>query len=291
VAFEREISSELAAAAIGDRRLILVRRPDGCGAFEAACPHRGAHLAHGGRLDGDAVICPFHGRRIGLGASSGSHYQVHSFRTLAIGGLVFVLLDERHDHGFAALMAELDRTHFFVPGFTLTARTSPELVIENGFDRGHFRAVHGLEKRPDLRLLAGDDGELAVEGIFLTSGVNPWQTAPAVGESTEIRFFARVFSPNLCVTQLGEGEGQYLVLSAASPGADGGAIIRVSLAVPARNGAVPAPGVIRALLRDSRLAYEQDLTIWENLVPGAPSCLAPDDDLVQAFHDFSRSFL
>ena len=28
---------------------------------EAYCPHQGAHLAHGGVVEGDNVRCPFHG--------------------------------------------------------------------------------------------------------------------------------------------------------------------------------------------------------------------------------------
>jgi 3-ketosteroid 9alpha-monooxygenase subunit A len=291
VAFERELAGELVATEIGELRLLLVRTQNGVEAFEAACPHRGAHLAHGGRLDRGAIICPFHGRRIGLGEGSGCTYKVRGYPTLAVGGLIFVLLEERHDHGFGTLLAELDRTHFFVPGFSLTARIAPALVIENGFDRGHFRTVHGLEERPDLRLQPGANGELTVEGMFLSSTANRWQHDAAGADSTATRFFARVFSPNLCVTQLGEGKGEYMVLSAATPDGAGGCTIRVSLLVPANNGATPQASAVRSLLRDSKLAYEQDLAIWEHLVPGAPSSFAPDDDLVIEFHRFCRDFL
>jgi nitrite reductase/ring-hydroxylating ferredoxin subunit len=29
--------------------------------FDAFCPHQGAHLGHGGRMDGELLRCPFHG--------------------------------------------------------------------------------------------------------------------------------------------------------------------------------------------------------------------------------------
>jgi len=29
--------------------------------IDAYCPHFGAHLGHGGRVDGDYLVCPFHG--------------------------------------------------------------------------------------------------------------------------------------------------------------------------------------------------------------------------------------
>lgn len=29
--------------------------------LDAHCPHLGAHLGHGGRVEGDNIACPFHG--------------------------------------------------------------------------------------------------------------------------------------------------------------------------------------------------------------------------------------
>ncbi|UCF48982.1 MAG: Rieske 2Fe-2S domain-containing protein [Myxococcales bacterium] len=42
----------------------LIARTDTTGdvrVFDAYCPHQGAHLGHGGRLDDDCLRCPFHG--------------------------------------------------------------------------------------------------------------------------------------------------------------------------------------------------------------------------------------
>src|SRR5687768_10485144 len=70
VAFEYELENPLTAAAIGDIRLVLVRSEGGIRAYKADCPHRGAHLAYGGKLNNASIICPFHGYRIGLGKES-----------------------------------------------------------------------------------------------------------------------------------------------------------------------------------------------------------------------------
>lgn len=44
--------------------LVLFRTEDGePNLLEAYCPHLGAHLGHGGRIEGDAIACPFHGWR------------------------------------------------------------------------------------------------------------------------------------------------------------------------------------------------------------------------------------
>lgn len=44
------------------RRLVVFRTASGLGALDDACPHRGAPLSQG-RVEGDAVVCPYHGWR------------------------------------------------------------------------------------------------------------------------------------------------------------------------------------------------------------------------------------
>lgn len=293
VAFERELTEKLTPVTVGRLPLVLVRTQDGYQAYDAICPHRGAHLAYGGQLDGDAVRCPFHGHRIGLGEDCGGEYRVRGYRTLSVGGLVFVLLDERHENGFTRLMDGLNETYFFVQGFTLKANTPAEMVVENGFDRAHFRHVHGLRSDPDLHLVPGENGELIVQGTFQASAFDSgWHNDAPEQVSTEIGFLARMFSPNLCVSKLGEGAAHHLVISGATPNADGTCTIRVSVAVPAgADGRAPSEQAIRALLRDSKLAYEQDMVIWEHRVPDAPSRFHATDDLVIEFHRFCKEFL
>ena len=44
-----------------DRSLVLFRTEDGeAKVFDAHCPHLGAHLGHGGKVEGGCIRCPFH---------------------------------------------------------------------------------------------------------------------------------------------------------------------------------------------------------------------------------------
>lgn len=44
------------------RDLVLFRAAQGTPCvLDAFCPHRGAHLGHGGRVGGESIVCPFHG--------------------------------------------------------------------------------------------------------------------------------------------------------------------------------------------------------------------------------------
>ena len=41
--------------------LVMFRTEDGeVSVLDAFCPHMGAHLGHGGKVDGDGIVCPFH---------------------------------------------------------------------------------------------------------------------------------------------------------------------------------------------------------------------------------------
>jgi nitrite reductase/ring-hydroxylating ferredoxin subunit len=291
IAFESELEDQLTPAAVADLPLALARTPEGIRVFDAICPHRGANLAYGGRLDGEVVVCPWHGRRIKLGADGDGVFCVREYRTLEAGGLIFVLLSERNENGFASFMEGLRETHVFIPGFIIDARTAPELVIENAFDQTHFRYVHGTNNVPDLRLHPTRHGEMAVEGIFQIDSGNPWQQGEGAGDSVQTRFFARVFSPTLCVTDLGEEKNPYVVITAATPKPDGDCVIRVSIALaPDASGTLPSAEAIRALLRDSRTSFEQDLVVWENRARKAPNRLAAEDRLILKYHQFCRRF-
>ena len=57
IAFERELERDLNTVAVGDRKLLCVKRPSGIEVYDAVCPHRGADLGVNSRLDGDAVVC------------------------------------------------------------------------------------------------------------------------------------------------------------------------------------------------------------------------------------------
>jgi 3-ketosteroid 9alpha-monooxygenase subunit A len=289
VAFERELRDTLTPITVGNLQLALVREQNRIRAVDAICPHRGAHLAYGGQVDGDSIICPFHGHRIGLGETPDCHFRVRSYRTLSISGLLFVLFSEHLDNGFGAFIEDLNETHFFVQGFTLIAKTPAELVVENGFDHRHFQYVHGLKAKPTLNLLPSNNGELIIRTDFRAASFsNVWHSDTEDQPHTEIPFLARIFSPNLCVSELGE---EHVVISGATPNGDGTCTIRVSVAARAQSGGKPpSEQAIRSLLRDSKLAYEQDLAIWEHRDHNAPSRFDEEDDLVIAFHQYCKKF-
>lgn len=293
IAYERELKEDQARVSVGEFQLMLIRSRGRLRAFDAYCPHRGADLTHGKVLDDCTIVCPFHGRHIGLGVLGEDGFAVREYRTLAIGGLIFVLFLDKLDCGLTAFLESLGAIYHFVPGFTVSIQTSPELIVENAFDRRHFFKVHGLDATPELTLAQGLAGEMIVTGHFLTTKPTPWQRQEDhYEERPEFDFCARVFSPTLCVTELGTGRERPIVLTAATPDSNGGCQVRVSVAYPAKpDGSPPDHQAIRALLRDSRTSIEQDKQIWENLSPCRVNNFVGDDDPVVEYYQFCRQFL
>lgn len=287
VGFERDVAP-ITASTLGDLPLLLARRDAGISVFDGTCPHRGADLGHGGCLDGDAVICPFHGLRISLGG--GDDLSVAERDSLCIGGLIFTLSAPEDDRGYRAYIMARERENFVVPGFAMHVDTPAALVIENAFDAAHFRPVHRILNEPDFEVALSPGGPLEARGTFVVPP-SRWQQGPA-GAAIEVRVVARAFSPGLVVTEMG-GAAPYSVLTAATPeGSEGKACeIRLSLIVPPdASGAAPSAQACEYLLRQSRSGLEADRRIWERLRPPARLRLTARDRAVEAFAAFCAQF-
>lgn len=292
VAFRRDVDAPLTPVDIGPYRLMLVDDGQAIRAFDATCPHRGAHLAYGGLLEDDVVVCPFHGRRIGLGDTGAAPLQVAEHPVLDYGGSVFVLPFGENDTGLAEFLAGLVHTHCFVPAFSLDTPVPPELVIENAFDTDHFTAVHGISNRPHMEVREGSDGELEVRAEFEILAARPWG-GQNDGGTTAVRtsFVARAFSPGLVATEVGDPDRPHVVITGAVARPEGGSTVRLTLAVwdDGEPGG-PDHATTMALARDSRLAFEQDLEIWEHLDVEATNHLDEIDEPVRRFRDFCSAF-
>ncbi len=131
-------------------------------AFDAFCPHLGAHLGHGGVVQDGNVICPFHGWewgpegenvRIPYSTKVMPNLRLRSWPVREIDGLIVVWHDA--DGGqptwepepistFVASFDPCDYHPLFPGGVHLwpSVRVQPQFVVENIVDSAHFRYVH-----------------------------------------------------------------------------------------------------------------------------------------------------
>lgn len=299
VAFEDELVQDLTPVRIGDRRLMLVRDGGGVRMFDATCPHRGANLAYGGDLRGDLVVCPFHGRRIGLGecrSGAGSGLSVRGYPTMTLGSMVLARLTDTPDGEVqaAATLSGLLAGRDVHRAVVAQVRVPVEYVVENAFDAEHFSTVHGVPEVRGMTARPHPDGYLTIGGEFFTVQ-NPWgdervrdYVRTTLGERARLQadassgFYASAFSPTLVATVFGAGDDASVIITGALP-TPGGCEVRVAVA------SRPGPHVAR-VVQGARTAIEQDVEVWEHLDPEAPCSLDEQDAPVLAFQEFCRSF-
>jgi len=130
---------------------------------DAFCPHLGAHLGHGGTVEGCQIVCPFHGWKYdGDGANTEIPYSDRTNRKARLGtypvvernGLVMAWY---HPHGEAPKWEVPEVGEFGDhPDFSTVIRTSYRIdacwqeMAENGVDSAHFRYVHNTATVPDI---------------------------------------------------------------------------------------------------------------------------------------------
>lgn len=287
VAYERDLREGLNAVSVDCEEVALLARGSGVTAFDAYCPHRGAHLCHGGVAREDHVVCPFHGFKIGIGKNV-CGFEAGRFDCMVVGGLVFVRAPGNSDDTFRTRIEAMDATHFIVPGFQLTVDAPADLVVENAFDATHFRPVHRVMNQPSFAGGALDNGSYVVEGVFRLPP-SPWQTK-AQANGVNVPFRATAYSPTIVLSDLG-GERPYSMLTATQPVGERRCVIRLSLLIAVGpNRTPPREEDCQDPLRQARAGIDQDVVIWNHI--RWPLVFSPveSDQSVIGFKAFCQRF-
>ncbi|MBQ46736.1 MAG: 3-ketosteroid-9-alpha-hydroxylase [Zetaproteobacteria bacterium] len=127
--------------------------------LDAYCPHLGAHLAHGGKVEGNTIRCPFHawqfqgkdGKCIDVPYAKRIPRKacVRSWQVVERNGLILVWHDPdggQPDYEIP-ILAEYGKS-----GWTpwhldrRTIKTHPREIVENVADEAHFKVVHHLKE-------------------------------------------------------------------------------------------------------------------------------------------------
>jgi 3-ketosteroid 9alpha-monooxygenase subunit A len=153
-------SEELGPSAVKPMRyfgrdLVAFRGEDGTAhILDAHCPHLGAHLGHGGKVEGGCIRCPFHAWRFDAqGVCDDIPYAKKIPRNAKVGtwpvkelnGVVLI----HHDANGASPDYDIPvipeyGTDQWLPWVTAVYRvkTHPREIVDNLADRAHFAPVH-----------------------------------------------------------------------------------------------------------------------------------------------------
>ena len=156
--------------------LVVFRTESGAaGVFEAFCPHLGAHLGVGGKVDGESLRCPFHGWAFGpSGECTDIPYakrippgvRAGSLETLERNGFIFVWWDPDGSEPWYDVpeVPEAASGEWSTPDrYEWKVAAPQQELAENGVDQAHFQFVHGTlavplaetsEEGPSRRMFA-----------------------------------------------------------------------------------------------------------------------------------------
>jgi phenylpropionate dioxygenase-like ring-hydroxylating dioxygenase large terminal subunit len=290
------------------QEMVLFRTAGGAvSVMDAYCPHLGAHMGHGGRVEGETLRCPFHGFCYDVEGRCVSTPYGKRIPPKARAGVLPV----REVHGLILAYhdAEGRPPAWEVPALDMTGwsplltrastlRGHPQETTENSVDLGHFSVVHGYSEVQTLK-------EAQVEGAYLNARYAMVRGKRFLGRSVRAEFEIHV-----------HGLG-YSFVEATVPGFDlamrqfvlatptDGEHITLRLALSLRQDSRPSRihpllGLLpRALVNPivARQAFagftsdaEQDFEIWQHKRHVTPPILAEGDGPVGRYRQWARQF-
>jgi nitrite reductase/ring-hydroxylating ferredoxin subunit len=259
--------------------LVLYRTESGAPrVMDAHCPHLGAHLAVGGRVEEECIRCPFHGWK--FDGESGrcqeipygdmkvipSKAHARSYPTIERNKMIWAWHHAKRGEPFydvpeVAEFHDDEWTPILVREFEI--RVSCQDMAENNVDFSHFQFVHGSPAIPEddfvtegtYKRTVGMDGNFVREGYGLGLGV------------------LRV-------------KGYVTFLSSTTPIDENNVHVRWIFTSPTANGEEAA---LQAA--DSFCAgVSQDIPIWENKVYRDPPVITKTEKLILEHRRWAAQF-
>jgi nitrite reductase/ring-hydroxylating ferredoxin subunit len=267
-------SSELAAGDVRPlhyfgRELVAFRGLDGAArVFDAHCPHLGAHLGYGGRVEGDGIRCPFHGWRFdGEGClvevprlgKQPLPAQARSYPVRECNGFVHAWV---HGAGappsFDVLRYREDEaawTPWRVNAYRV--RVHVQDMTENILDRSHFWSVHDMAPPASGRFEVRFDGPrmLVDQDIQVT----------AVSEAgVAIRSLSTNCGPGLVAVEVKQGALDLLTYITQTPIDDEHTDVRLHFSMRRLADEAATRAIAEANDRITNDQFRQDVPIWEH---------------------------
>ena len=290
------------------QEIVLFRTRSGqVSAFEAYCPHLGAHFGYGGTVRGECIRCPFHGFQFDVqgnctfvpyGTRPPPKAKAQVFPTQERNGLILVYYDgenqlptwdvpELNVDGWSPLLAE-----------TWRLRGHPQETTENSVDIGHFSNIHGYTSVEMLR-------PLLTQGAYLNIEYAMTRAIGRLGQSVRAEFEIHIhgLGYSLVEAKVPQFDLRYRLFVLATP-IDGEEIhLRIALSLYENNSLRKINPILalvpRALVNQviARITFKgfkhdvlQDFTIWQNKRYVQPPILAEGDGPVGKYRLWARQF-
>ncbi|HVW31543.1 MAG TPA: Rieske 2Fe-2S domain-containing protein [Acidimicrobiia bacterium] len=254
--------------------------------LDAHCPHLGADLGHGGCVEDDTIVCPFHawrwdaeGRNTNIPYSTtvNRRQRIRTWPVREIDGLVHVWYDADgagpawEPEPISAFVAHFDPAEFHpvYPVGTHTfagVRAYPQFITENFVDAAHFLYVHSARAVTTIDRFSAHGPFFDVEHRF-AGGRDAGLSIRAFGLGMAVGVFRA------------GGEVTFLEIQATTPIDAEHSDLRGS--VFARRTADDVDGrpcaATRSLIERQHTELGKDIPIWERLHYVARAPFAPEE--------------
>lgn len=274
------------------RELVLWRDEAGAAyLMDAFCPHLGAHLGHGGRVEGGAIRCPFHAW---LWGADGTCLEIPyakkippkaRIRTWTLAERNGLLLVWHHADGEAPGFEVPELPEYGAPDWSpyevrrWTVRSRWLDMNENAVDQVHFKYVHGTHTIPET--------EVEVKGPVLHCR-SRMKMGTARGE-IDGGIETLDHGPAFQVVRV-TGAVETLMVNTATPIDAETTDVSFAYSVRRAEGADSRAGVGAARIRDLEHQMEQDIRIWENKKYWERPLLCDGDGPIGTYRKWMRQF-
>jgi phenylpropionate dioxygenase-like ring-hydroxylating dioxygenase large terminal subunit len=274
------------------QHLVLYR--DGAGTarvLDAFCPHLGAHLGFGGKVEDGCIRCPFHAWKFD---SSGQCIEIpyaekipaqarlQSWPVQEVNGAIMVFHHIGGGDPWWSLPALPEHTD---PAWTDYVRRSWKIrshnqdMAENAVDSAHFKYVHGTPEQPMSR--AEIDGHLfkvksPVQYTTPTGSVEGQISSDSHGFGFSIVRFTGIVD-TLIMSSVTPIDGEYVD-------------VRFAFKTRKLGNDQATSNVGKAFIAEIERQMGQDIPIWENKVMKIPPMLCDGDGPIGLFRRWSKQF-
>lgn len=272
VSYSDELApGELKSLRYFSREMVLWRGEDGqARMLDAYCRHFGAHMGHGGRVNGNDLECPFHAWQYdGTGAVTKIPYSstipnqarqancVQSWPIAEHSGFVWLWY---HPENAAPLwevpvipeVGSPDWTPF--QKFQWRIFTSARHPHDNTVDTAHFLYVHRTANFPD--------NEVTFKGHEMDSISRAKMGTPRGEVDGSISSTSP--SPSVGVVRF-QGISETLSITTTTPVEKDELHVRFSFIQPKTEAEGPSAGLAQAMIRNLCKQFDQDKVIWDHM--------------------------
>ncbi len=272
--------------------LVLYRTEDGePTVLDAFCPHLGAHLGHGGCVEGRNIVCPFHAWKFGADGDCAEipyaekipkRAKLEKWPVEEVNGLIMVwfhALGEPPSWEVPAL-PEFDNPEWTPYRHAFwKIRAHNQEMAENAVDVAHFLYLHGTQGMPETH------AEVRDHILAVDSKTKMKAYGTIVDGSIEVRAHGFGFT-----TTRFQGIVETLLVNSVTP-IDGETVdCRFAFTVKRGPNEMVTNTVAEKFQEEIKRQLEADIPIWENKIYLASPMLVKNDGPIGIYRKWVKRF-